>query len=275
MKGAVPAVTTTSEQAFDSERDEEEGPRPWRAALTWSGLLTAGVIVYELTNQPAVGVATTCLKIGWEDFKTAYWLRRVDPRKARGRACWWAYVGLGLWKVAAASFVTTAAIALGAFALSLPIGNAAPNRVDQALMGAFYTLLPCIALATGSAFYVVWLAYRDGLKIWLHESVNQARRHGVWPPYDPARIWPPPQGDWEAPSRMGLLIMFPTVYIMLPTVLLKFVETLPVWLFFILGVANVVVAGLWFKTVRSVSALQPSECWPRDEVAAAADDPVN
>src|SRR5205823_1721793 len=52
-----------------------------------------GWALYELTTQPALGAVAVCLKFGWEDFRTARWLRRRDPNRRRGRACFWLYVG--------------------------------------------------------------------------------------------------------------------------------------------------------------------------------------
>src|SRR5947209_18895965 len=76
--------------------DEERPGRGWHGPFTWTGLLAVGWVLYELTAQPAVGAVAVCLKFGWEDFRTALWLRRRDPDRRRGRACFWLYAGNGL-----------------------------------------------------------------------------------------------------------------------------------------------------------------------------------
>src|SRR6266566_1511806 len=87
------------------EANERRSARRWRGAFTWTGLLVVGWALYELTTQPALGAVAVCLKFGWEDFRTARWLRRRDPDRRRGRACFWLYVGNGLWKTAVVAVV--------------------------------------------------------------------------------------------------------------------------------------------------------------------------
>src|SRR5207302_5843758 len=48
-----------------------------------------------------------CLKLGWDDFRTAFWLRRRDPSRRRGRACFWLYLANGFWKVSAIGLVVS------------------------------------------------------------------------------------------------------------------------------------------------------------------------
>jgi hypothetical protein len=60
--------------ALDEYPDQQARSR-WHTPLTWSALAALGLLVYELTAQPALGVSVLCLKFGWNDWRTALWLR--------------------------------------------------------------------------------------------------------------------------------------------------------------------------------------------------------
>src|SRR5579883_1732807 len=82
------------------KEDDPDRTDGWRPHLTWSALFLLGLLLYELTSQPGLAAAVTCVKFGWSDFQVARWLRRVDPDRGRGRTCFWFYLAFGLWKVA-------------------------------------------------------------------------------------------------------------------------------------------------------------------------------
>ena len=109
------------------EQDDRAGR--WANVLSVPLLLVIGWVLYELTAQPALGVAAVCIKFGWDDFRTAWWLRRRDPDWRRARACFWLYLASGLWKLAiSASLMIFAYIflkfmgALGPRAQGVPTG---------------------------------------------------------------------------------------------------------------------------------------------------------
>src|SRR5579864_658654 len=93
--------------------EEEMERRGWfsRLHLSWPMLFVIGWLVYELTTKPTLGAVAVCLKYGWEDFRAAIWLRRVDPRRLRGRACFWLYLAWGLTKTAAVACLMSIAFA--------------------------------------------------------------------------------------------------------------------------------------------------------------------
>src|SRR4051794_36905981 len=98
---------TTPDETVPDER-----PAPaWRPTPPLPLLLVVGWVLYELTAQPALGVAAICLKFGWEDFPPAFWLRRNDPQRTRADACFWLYIASGVWKAA-----ITASVMIFAFA---------------------------------------------------------------------------------------------------------------------------------------------------------------
>jgi hypothetical protein len=167
---------------------DNEAPWPprWRGHLTLPMLLLLGWLLYELTAQPALGVAAVCLKFGWEDFRTACWLRRRDPVRGRARACFWLYTASGLWKSA-----ITASVMIFAFAFlkgmqanagggQARLGGELPPQVIGALLTAFGSYV-LSSLATCAA---VWLALWYRIKLWLDAGVHRARREGLWPPPD-------------------------------------------------------------------------------------------
>src|SRR5437016_4928589 len=97
--------------------DEEDVPSRRRNFLSWPAVLAAGWLFYELTAQPNLGAAVVCAKFGWNDFRTAWWLRRVDPDRRRAWACFWFYLASALWKTAITATVTIFAFAFVAASL--------------------------------------------------------------------------------------------------------------------------------------------------------------
>src|SRR5262245_6522225 len=90
------------------EHDDRAGR--WANVLSVPLLLVIGWVLYELTAQPALGVAAVCAKFGWDDFRTARWLLRIDPNPARGWACAWLSIANGLVKVSFTATLLSAAI---------------------------------------------------------------------------------------------------------------------------------------------------------------------
>src|SRR5262249_26905341 len=82
-----------SSVAFDAA--EEPSDRR-RSAVAWGVLLTAAVVVYDLTTQPGLAGVTLALKAGLREFRTALWLRLRDPNHGRGAAHFWLYVCAGM-----------------------------------------------------------------------------------------------------------------------------------------------------------------------------------
>ena len=158
---------------------EEQPSRPWEVPVTWTGLILVGWLLYELTAQPALGVVGVCLKFGWEDFRTAWWLWRRDPQRQRGRACFWLYVANGLWKAAVVAFVM--GFAVGTVADQIPGPRRAP-QLPEVVGAIVLTTVSGFALAGLAALRAIWLARRWGLRLWLHSAVHRACWRDAWPP---------------------------------------------------------------------------------------------
>jgi hypothetical protein len=254
--------------ALDNDGLEPPTPR-WHGAITWASLAAAGLILYELTNEPAVGVATLCLKFGWEDFKTGYWLRRVDPGPARGRACWWMFVASGLWK--------TAALAVGVNLVVIPAlhvlpnlnGRLPPNRLWEAFKGAGLTSVACVGLSAVATAWAMGVAARNRVRLWLDGSAVRSRRDGLWPPYVAAR---------RPYNRLKILYFSAFVVIVFIggiNVIVHPLRAMGVGENPATGVAFllVIVGAVYTEQLRHlVVANSPAECWPPDELKALADE---
>ncbi len=167
----------------ENGRQQENAPPKWESPLTWSTLIVAGWALYELTTQPILASLVICLKFGWEDFRTAAWLRRVDPYRPRAKACCALYIASGLWKTA-----ITATIMFFALALVSAPGRAGPpgageNRdVPPTFIGSVLAALIGYALLALTTCCALWLSLKHGIKLWLDSAVHRARRQNHWPP---------------------------------------------------------------------------------------------
>jgi hypothetical protein len=248
-------------------------------------LLLVGWLLYELTAQPALGVAAVCLKFGWDDFRTSWWLWLRDPNHGRGRACFWLYTASGLWKSA-----ITASVMLFAFAFvkGMQEANRGPvlggpprGGIPPQVLGALLTAFGSYFLSTLATGIALVLALCSRIKLWLDPGVHWARRDNLWPPPDY------PQVRTNKAGRVVLtaliLTIFTAGFIALiavaigmgaqranPGSLLLLLATLLLLMF---GGPIAILAG---RDVlgRRVFATTPSECWgtavPTEEAPWAA-----
>src|SRR4051794_23589058 len=137
--------------------DVAEEPRDRRrSAVAWGVLLTAAVVVYELTTQPGLAGVTLALKAGLREFRTALWLRLRDPDPGRGAAHFWLYVctGMGMTCLAALGLLVTL-FAIVAVTRLRP----GPVVLDVA-KGAGLTLLATFAVSLTAG---IWAVIRAGV----------------------------------------------------------------------------------------------------------------
>jgi hypothetical protein len=195
---------------MEYEPAEESSTQRGNVLLTWPALVAIGWLLYELTAQPNLGAAVICAKFGWDDFRTGLWLRRVDPSRRRGRACFWLYLASGLWKMA-----ITATIAIFAFAFlsagQRQPGRAAPPPPVQAMPawfpGVMMTAVVGFGLSTVTTWIAVGLAYRHQIKFWLSSQVHRYRRKNEWPPYNPYKY---------LANHAGLVLLSALILMLLP-----------------------------------------------------------
>jgi hypothetical protein len=245
---------------------EHEAPASrWLNILSIPVLLVIGWILYELTAQPALGVAAICVKFGWEDFRTAWWLRRNDADWRRGRATFWLYLASGLWKMA----ITASLMIFGYIFLKM-MGALGP-RAGPHVAGALLTAFAGISLATVTACWAVFLAFIWRVRLWLNSATHYARRHN---------LWPPPPAPANAHNAAGLLICTSLFAMLVPLLVFGLVLGVLhsvglnnggpgelILLAGLPGIALVLVLSLFFLSRRvlgpRIYAASAQECWKK------------
>lgn len=252
--------------SYDTGEPSERRANRWANALSVPALLFIAWVLYELTSQPALAVATICLKFGWDDARTAWWLRRRDANRRRGRALFWFYLAFGLWKVA-----ITASLMIFAYILLRFMGWLGGGAGRQ-VVGALVTAFTGIFFAGLLACWAVLLAWWFGLKLWLHHRLHQARRRNAWPP----PCWLTGERNF-AGMLLGTTLFasgMPLLLLALLTIARQALGPLqpgnPAARLVLMGfpVGCLVLAGLLVWLVRGaagrrVFARTPAECWPQ------------
>jgi hypothetical protein len=250
---------------MELRHEEQTERRGWfsRLNLSWPMLLLAGWLLYELTMQPTLGAVAVCLKFGWEDFRSAIWLRRNDPRRLRGRACFWLYLASGLAKTAGvAGLMSIAFVAIS------PKGPAAQGPRWAAIMEmaawtglATLTGLACAIVALG---YAVVVARWGGFKLWLSNDIHSACRRNEWPPYEPSSV-----GNNRLKYLLLaalLIVLFPPLFFALAVAAIKQLggQLVPVILFLLTMGVPMLVLLCKDRVSRWLVASHPGECWDTD-----------
>jgi hypothetical protein len=253
----------------DYVHDEHGPPRRWLRAIHWSGLCLIGWIIYELTMQPALAAGAVCVKFGWEDFRTAVWLRRHDPKRTRGKACAAFYFASGLWKIILTSFVMFVALAI------VTDNPGAPPQPGQPPPPVPPFVLPFVICWLGFWILAValcrslWLALRYRVRFWLNPVVHLNRQFN---------LWPPGQGFSHRRNRAGLVLMSSLFVMVFPVLVLVVIVLFTVVLeplgqgrhkgLITVGsiLLSVVVGPIGFIGLKAflyqrVIAASPEECW--------------
>jgi hypothetical protein len=230
-------------------------------------VLLAAWLLYECTSQPALGVALACGKFGWADLRTACWLRRVDPDRRRGVACFWWYLTFGLWKVA---LTATLAIAVLGYVEAVLGGAPGPAQPPpEPVFGAFAAAGVGFGLSFLSSYVALWAALRHRVRIWLGVAPHRARA---------GRFWPPCHGQTNFAPYVAFTTLVLTLAVSLTAVLSAVLQLGwrpqgPVGAFLlltgVLGLTSGVVMAFPVVTQR-LTARSPQECWPEDDPAESA-----
>ena len=244
------------------ERPDEPEPRRWLVAPSWYVLVLLGWLLYEWTAQPGLAAAVTCAKFGWADWRTACWLRRVDPDPRRGRTCFWFYVAYGLWKVALmATLVMFVLLLVGAAANRRQAARPPGAGLSPAAVGVLAAAGVGFGLSFLTTYLSLWSALRNRVKVWLGAAPDLARRERYWPPY---------RGEQNAAPFVTVTTLVLTLWFALLGTALACLAWGP-------GPASGVLLGLLTLASpltlfvlkyleRRVFARSPEECWPPDEV---------
>jgi hypothetical protein len=174
-------TTDLDDRALDRTEDRADSSRRRRPSLVLPILLTAGLLVYELTARPELGAAVACTKFGWEDFLTARWLRHRDPDRRRGRASFWLFVAAGLWKTAVTAVVVIFAVAFLESHFRPPPVNQ-PLPPSACIAGAMFMAAAGFCCCTVATTYAFVLAVRHHVRLWIDRRVHGDRRAERWPP---------------------------------------------------------------------------------------------
>jgi hypothetical protein len=161
--------------------DDPEPSRPalWRRSINWSFVLFAGWLIYELTTLPALAVVTVCLKFGWNDFKTAFWLWRRDSVRARARACSLMYLAWGLWKTALIAIVPMFLIPV---VMMPPGGKLRRGLPPMAFIAAVLVVETGFLFSAVTTLLGVSIALKSRTKVWLDSAIHRDQADNVWPP---------------------------------------------------------------------------------------------
>jgi hypothetical protein len=251
--------------------DEYGPPKPWLSPLVWSALGLLAFIVYEATMQPALASAMLCVKFGWEDFRTAFWLKRKDPYRPRGKACRALYLASGLWRVSiSATALFFVFIAIEAKPAPRPQAGQ-PNAAGAALV-PFLTAFFGYCLLALTTCRALGLALYHGIKFWLDPAVHRARRQQIWPPSLVCK---------EKLNRINGLLLVAMFVIFFPLVLLAIIAGAIIAnailgpIQFVVGIGGlsagtfgIPIAMLALKDFicRRIVARTPDECWERLEL---------
>jgi hypothetical protein len=254
--------THEGQGALEDRVYESSGSR-WRRLLSWSALVSLAVLLYELTSQPAVAAVVLCARFGWQDLLTAVWLRRTDPKRIRGRVCFWFYFASAIGKIAAATAVMMTMMVL---VWQPPKGPQKapdpPEFIAVALEGLAGVVLSMMATA-----WALFLAWWNEVTIWISSDVHRARRRNAWPPWIIG-------GKWRAGRVSGFLVaqlfiaLFPIfLFVWVEFLILIIRLNLPGWVVISLGLGAMCgsVIGfllVWGAIFRRLIASNPYQCWP-------------
>jgi hypothetical protein len=260
-------------QQLDGYIGDEHSSKRQHGLMTWPALLAIGWLLYELTAQPNLGAAIVCAKFGWNDFRAALWLRRIDPHRRRARACFWFYLASGLWKMAITATLTIFAFAFLVASLQprAPGGRAKPPPMPFLppwFYGVMLTALMGFGLSALTTLIALALASRYRIKFWLSANVHKFRRLNRWPPYDVHSA---------APNQAGRILLTALILMIAPAVLavcvmlgMALARFGPVGVMSIvllaMGVCPVSIMVLRDMLMANFVARTPSECWRAVEV---------
>ncbi len=225
-----------------------------RSNALWFLAVATGFLLFELTAQPAMVAVAVCSKFGIGDLLNGLWLRRTDPRRARGKVCFWFCLSQGLWKTTMVAFV-----AMGMFIVLASVLNAAGPPAG--FVGTAMTFLLAFVMASLTTLIGSLLARVAGILVWLDGNLTDSRK---------AKTFPPVQGhsnrvNWLLAGAMTLpVVVFLVVTLLIAGARAGAIQNaigLLIGLFLLpLGIF----AG-GFALVRTVVASDYDECWSTED----------
>ena len=266
------------ERAHDAETAGSTG----RRVAPWFVLGIVAVAVFELFAHPLLAASVFCLKFALNDFLTARWLFRRDPKRGRAWACALLYIAIGFWKAA----VINLGIFTAAIVYTLLSGEPAWPQRDANAPAADFIDDPLTPWAAPTVFghtfeffigmAALGIAYANHQKLWLSPRISLSRKLDEWPPFDDRGVnwlaWRPaltaaaiPVLIWSIGAPFVALVPPP------PTVNAKewqLIMPLLSFFAFILTLPVLLVSGcVQDKNNRYLLAKTPEECWGSPEFA--------
>jgi hypothetical protein len=241
--------------ASESTGEEIRSPEPgWNPAIVWSGLGFIGWLAFELTAQPALVAVIVCSRFGWDDILTAFWLRRHDPHRGRGRTCFWFCLASAVLKM----ILTACAMAMLFAAVMDLLGGHKPQQngnpqFPKAFFGPLYVMaagIPLLGICAGiGCVSARWHRH----PVWLSPSLHRARRDGCWPPDLTSDF----AGSQQNAARPPWLAMVAILVTAVPFM------AVPAFFFNLVLGALVLAGGLLAIPLiaRRVTATHPRDCW--------------
>lgn len=143
----------------------------------WFFVMAIAFVLFELGAPPALVAVAVCSKFGTGDVLNAFWLRRTDPVRRRGKVCFWFCISQGLWKT---SMVALAAMVL--FILVTTMLAARPAGPPAGFVGTALTFLFAFILASLTTVLGAILARVAGVMVWIDGTLSDSRRNNEFPP---------------------------------------------------------------------------------------------
>lgn len=236
------SLSTTADVFASADADEGTalsnslGER-WRDVLVSVSMLALGWALFEWTHRPGLAAVVAAVKFGWSDFLTAFWLRRRDPDRGRGIACFWFYFAAGLWKITVVAFLLAALVAV---CVGREGGRPARRVVGT---GLALTQTGLFLLSVVAVFGAV-RARSFGVRIWVDGSLHGYRKRNLWP------VWPTGKNN-----ARGLLLASMILPILMTAFALRF--RMNVRMVSLLLAEGMIMTML----IRGAVATTPHECW--------------
>lgn len=156
--------------SFDPEHTP---PRTQRAA--WFLVIGLGILVFELTANPALTILVGCLKFGWDEFRAARQTRLHDPNPVRGRALSRFQIAHAFWKISLLATALMFVVATIGSALQVRQGPQRPNGPPIEFITSILIAFVGFLLSGLASFVAVVSALRGQVKIWVGRRENRVK----------------------------------------------------------------------------------------------------
>lgn len=241
---------------LDPEDDDLGRERRW-AALAWGLMIAVGFLVWDLTDRTGLAASVACLKFGWEETSTGFYLLRKDPNRSRGWICCTFHIARGCARFGWIGFVVSLAAEEGPHFVRQWQGLPPAPRVANDVF--LNVLLLSMCGITSSVFLsgvATWLALSGKQRVWIDPTTRMSRTQRLWPPQPCGR------------NRVWLHVVVGTVAMTHLFGLLAMAMAVGGWLSLVTVPCSL---ALGWRVARRIAARSPIECWPELAVEAPDD----